>query len=72
MFLQIKYTGIFQSCGPVDGLLGGDAAKNVLLKSKLDFQTLGKIWNLADIDADGYLDVEEFAVAMHLCHEVTC
>ncbi len=41
----------------------------MLLKSKLDFDRLGKIWGLADIDGDGFLDVDEFAVAMHLCHE---
>lgn len=44
----------------------------VLLKSKLDYETLGKVWNLSDIDQDGYLDVDEFAVAMHLCHMVCC
>lgn len=65
---QGKYRGIFQSCQPVDGLLGGDAAKAVLLKSKLPYETLGKIWHLADIDQDGSLDSDEFAVAMHLCH----
>lgn len=39
------------------------------MKSQLPFDVLGNIWGLADIDNDGSLDVDEFAVAMHLCHK---
>lgn len=67
---QAKYKNIFMTCGPVDGLVSGDKARPILLKSRLGFEVLGQIWNLADIDNDGYLDSDEFAVAMHLCHEV--
>ncbi|CAG9557917.1 unnamed protein product [Danaus chrysippus] len=42
------------------------AAKTEMLKSKLPNNVLGKIWKLADIDKDGFLDDEEFALAMHL------
>jgi len=42
------------------------AAKLELLKSKLPNSVLSKIWKLSDIDADGSLDIEEFALAMHL------
>lgn len=36
------------------------------MKSKLPNSVLGKIWKLSDIDKDGFLDDEEFALAMHL------
>lgn len=34
----------------------------VLLNSKLPVDVLGRIWDLSDIDNDGFLDNEEFAV----------
>jgi len=67
---QATYRNIFQTCNPIDGKVSGEAAKGVLLKSKLDYETLGKVWNLSDIDQDGYLDEDEFAVAMYLCHQI--
>lgn len=44
----------------------GAAAKSELIKSKLPNSVLSKIWKLSDVDADGFLDEEEFALAMHL------
>lgn len=35
-------------------------------ESKLPSQALSKIWKLSDIDRDGFLDADEFALAMHL------
>uniref|UniRef100_A0A915HE18 Uncharacterized protein n=1 Tax=Romanomermis culicivorax TaxID=13658 RepID=A0A915HE18_ROMCU len=35
-------------------------------KSKLDQSQLSKIWSLADVNTDGYLNLHEFIVAMHL------
>jgi hypothetical protein len=37
-----------------------------MVKSKLPNSVLGKIWNLSDINKDGFLDSDEFALAMHL------
>lgn len=37
-----------------------------MVKSKLPNNVLGKIWKLSDLDKDGYLDNDEFALAMHL------
>ncbi|XP_073959054.1 putative achaete scute target 1 isoform X1 [Choristoneura fumiferana] len=61
-----RYDSIFQGLNPVDGKVTGAAAKTEMVKSKLPNSVLGKIWKLADIDKDGLLDDEEFALAMHL------
>ena len=37
-------------------------ALQVLLNSKLPIDVLGRVWELADIDKDGMLDSDEFAV----------
>jgi hypothetical protein len=37
-----------------------------MIKSKLPNAVLGKIWKLADVDKDGMMDADEFALAMHL------
>lgn len=37
-----------------------------MVKSKLPNSVLGKIWNLSDVDKDGLLDSDEFALAMYL------
>ena len=42
------------------------AAKQEMVKSKLPNNVLGKVWKLSDVDKDGMLDADEFALAMHL------
>ena len=61
-----KYDQSFHNLNPVDGKVSGAAAKAEMVKSKLPNAVLGKVWKLADTDKDGMLDVEEFALAMHL------
>lgn len=61
-----KYVQIFNSLNPVDGKVNGANAKQEMMKSKLPNTVLGKIWKLADVDRDGYLDADEFALSMHL------
>ncbi|XP_064623629.1 EH domain-containing protein 3-like isoform X1 [Lineus longissimus] len=63
---QAKYNEDFQKLGPIDGKLSGATAKAALLKSKLPHTVLRKIWELSDIDLDGCLDADEYALAMHL------
>ncbi|XP_053157376.1 epidermal growth factor receptor substrate 15-like 1 isoform X2 [Hemicordylus capensis] len=65
---KAKFDGIFESLLPVSGLLSGDKVKPVLLNSKLPLDVLGRVWDLSDIDKDGHLDRDEFAVAMHLVY----
>ncbi|XP_046669543.1 EH domain-containing protein 3 isoform X4 [Homalodisca vitripennis] len=63
---RYKYDALFDTLGPVDGKVTGAAAKSEMVKSKLPNSVLGKIWKLSDVDHDGFLDSDEFALAMHL------
>ncbi|KAF4524133.1 hypothetical protein B566_EDAN012136 [Ephemera danica] len=64
--LRFKTDSEFDSLGPIDGKITGAAAKSEMIKSKLPNSVLGKIWKLSDIDKDGMMDADEFALAMHL------
>jgi len=61
-----KYDPLFEQLDPIDGKISGGSAKQEMVKSKLPSSVLGKIWKLADVDKDGFLDDEEFALAMYL------
>ena len=50
------------------GFLGGDVAIEVMGQSGLDKSDLEKIWTLSDPGNKGRLDMDEFAVAMHLIY----
>jgi GTP-binding protein EngB required for normal cell division len=52
--------------GGQEGLVSGAGARNVLLESGIDTAVLRSIWDLSDIDRDGYLDRDEFAVCWYL------
>ncbi|XP_060040441.1 epidermal growth factor receptor substrate 15-like 1 isoform X1 [Erinaceus europaeus] len=65
---KAKFDGIFDSLLPVGGLLSGEKVRPVLVNSKLPLDVLGRVWDLSDIDRDGHLDRDEFAVAMHLVY----
>uniref|UniRef100_A0A8D8QW53 Epidermal growth factor receptor substrate 15-like 1 n=1 Tax=Cacopsylla melanoneura TaxID=428564 RepID=A0A8D8QW53_9HEMI len=66
---RLKYETLFESLQPVNGYIPGNKVKGVLMDSKLPTDTLGKIWDLADMDKDGCLDRHEFIVAMHLVYK---
>ncbi|CAL8308227.1 unnamed protein product [Lota lota] len=65
---KMKFDTIFDSLSPVGGFLTGDKVKPVLLNSKLPLDVLGRVWELSDIDRDGMLERDEFAVAMYLVY----
>ncbi|XP_011312407.1 epidermal growth factor receptor substrate 15-like 1 isoform X2 [Fopius arisanus] len=66
---RIKYDRLFDNLQPANGYIPGNKVKGVLMDSKLPLETLGKIWDLADMDKDGMLDRHEFVVAMHLVYK---
>ena len=57
---------IFLELSPVKGKISGSVAKKEMIKSRLPNPVLAKVWRLADVDSDGMLDSDEFALAMHL------
>lgn len=63
---RANYDELFDALSPVSGKLSGATVKGELVKSKLPNAILAKIWKLSDVDKDGYLDKDEFALAMHL------
>ena len=50
------------------GFIGGDVAIEVMGQSGLDKSDLEKIWTLSDPGNKGRLNMDEFAVAMHLIY----
>ncbi|CAO3638853.1 unnamed protein product [Mucor fragilis] len=65
-----KYQPQFQSLGPRDGKVSGGDVKPILMESGLPNDQLAQIWRLADFDNDGYMDMDEFCIAMHLIKAV--
>ncbi|VDM09300.1 unnamed protein product [Wuchereria bancrofti] len=63
---RYKADEMFDSLDPIDGKITGRAAKEHMVKSKLPNAVLGKIWKLSDVDKDGMLDSDEFALANYL------
>ncbi|KAJ9641942.1 hypothetical protein H2199_005157 [Coniosporium tulheliwenetii] len=61
-----EYSALFGRLGAQNGVLSGETAKNIFEKAGLSNDTLGRIWNLADTQSRGALDMTEFIIAMHL------
>ncbi|KAI0665085.1 hypothetical protein C8Q70DRAFT_904135 [Cubamyces menziesii] len=61
-----KFLKLFLGCHPVNGILSGEKARDVFVKSKLPVDKLSQIWNLADTKNRGALDATDFTIAMYL------
>lgn len=64
-----KYDEIFYNLSPTKGKLSGTKVKEWMTKTLLPNSVLAHIWRLSDVDGDGMLDDEEFALAVHLIEE---
>jgi EH domain-containing protein 3/EH domain-containing protein 1 len=60
----------FHQLGPRDGKVSGADVKPVLVESGLMNDQLAQIWRLSDFDNDGYMDIDEFCIAVHLIKAV--
>ncbi|CAF1599345.1 unnamed protein product [Rotaria magnacalcarata] len=61
-----EYDEVFTQLSPQNGKVTGAAAKQEMVKSKLPNNVLGRVWKLSDIDKDGMLDIDEWALSQHL------
>ncbi|CAG9763141.1 unnamed protein product [Ceutorhynchus assimilis] len=63
---RARYEEQFKSLKPNNGIITGDQAKGFFFQSQLPPLVLAQIWALADTDADGRMDVNEFSIACKL------
>ncbi|EER01746.1 conserved hypothetical protein [Perkinsus marinus ATCC 50983] len=62
-----KYSSLFMASDPKrSGYITGKIGKGIFEKSKLSKEMLSLLWELADQDKDGKLNLNEFIVAMQL------
>lgn len=62
---KTQFTRLFVSSNPINGLLPATQAQSIFLKSGLPTETLAQIWNLADTQQRGALDLPDFVLAMY-------
>ena len=66
---KTRYDQLFRAWdGLGKGFIGGDQAIEIMGQSGLDKTDLERIWTLSDNGNKGRLDLDEFAVAMHLIY----
>nr|B2AWS3.2 RecName: Full=Actin cytoskeleton-regulatory complex protein PAN1 [Podospora anserina S mat+]CDP32330.1 Putative protein similar to PAN1 of Saccharomyces cerevisiae [Podospora anserina S mat+] len=66
---QAKFETLFKSAvGDGQTTMTGEKARDLLLRSRLDGDSLSHIWTLADTTRSGQLHFPEFALAMYLCN----
>lgn len=66
---QVKFETLFkQAVGDNEQTMSGEKARDLLMRSRLDGDSLSQIWTLADTTRSGQLHFPEFALAMYLCN----
>ncbi|KAI0156664.1 hypothetical protein GGR52DRAFT_195459 [Hypoxylon sp. FL1284] len=66
---QAKFETLFKSAvGDGQMTMSGEKARDLLMRSRLDGDSLSHIWTLADTTRSGELHFPEFALAMYLCN----
>ncbi|KAI1425957.1 hypothetical protein F5Y12DRAFT_314594 [Xylaria sp. FL1777] len=66
---QAKFETLFKSAvGEKNSTMSGEKARDLLLRSRLDGDSLSHIWTLSDTTRAGELHFPEFALAMYLCN----
>jgi hypothetical protein len=66
---KTRYDSLFKAWdGLHKGFIGGDQAIEIFGQSGLEKPDLERVWTLADNGNKGRLDLDEFAVAMHLIY----
>ncbi|XP_066905734.1 intersectin-1 isoform X3 [Halyomorpha halys] len=63
---RARFEQQFNALKPINGIVTGEQAKGLLLQSQLPPAILGVIWALADTDADGKMNINEFSIACKL------
>lgn len=67
---KVHFDSIFNTVDSAKiGMISGDQAVAFFMNAQLPEEVLAQIWDLADIDADGQLTKDEFAVAMYLVRQ---
>jgi hypothetical protein len=65
---KAAYERQFLMLGPQAGKLSGAQVKTALVATGVATGVLRKVWTLSDIDKDGKLDLDEFAIALRYRH----
>merc|ERR1712129_222165 len=65
-----EYDQRFYSLSLTWGKASGGQIKQVMMQSQLGNQVLGKVWQLADVDKDGFMTDQEFALCLFLLDSV--
>ncbi|KAK3896847.1 hypothetical protein C8A05DRAFT_39603, partial [Staphylotrichum tortipilum] len=63
---KTRYDDVFRARAGSKGFMAPNQAMGIFRKSRLDTPDLELVWTLADHSGKGYLDINEFAMAMNL------